>query len=386
MPIEGQLRFDMRADDRGSYVVSLQSTRPVRASRVLVGRTPDEALSILPRLFRICGIAQAGAAASALEQATGQPADAGVAAARQALIALETAREHAWRMLVDWPALIDLPPAPGRVRALDALLAETRRSLFASGEAFRPDSVRTGASTEVIAQRLELCLRDAVFGVASGEWLKMSCAAALQRWCTAHTTSAALFVRHILDSGWQGIGDADVAALPALTSAEIDERLAATDADAFIERPTWQGKPRETNPLQRMRRHPLIETLAAEFGLGLLSRAAAELLELASIPAAIASALRASVANDQGETLTPGTGIGQVEAARGRLLHRVVLDADKVSSYQIVAPTEWNFHPQGSVLSALAKLSGGDADDVKRKGSMLITTVDPCVGFTLAVH
>ena len=42
-----------------------------------------------------------------------------------------------------------------------------------------------------------------------------------------------------------------------------------------------------------------------------------------------------------------------VETARGLLMHEIVLDGDTVAEYFIVAPTEWNFHPQGPLAGWL---------------------------------
>jgi hypothetical protein len=36
-----------------------------------------------------------------------------------------------------------------------------------------------------------------------------------------------------------------------------------------------------------------------------------------------------------------------VETARGLLMHEIALDGERIADYFIVAPTEWNFHPQG---------------------------------------
>jgi Ni,Fe-hydrogenase I large subunit len=56
-----------------------------------------------------------------------------------------------------------------------------------------------------------------------------------------------------------------------------------------------------------------------------------------------------------------GCGLARVETARGTLLHRVELDGDRVARYAIVAPTEWNFHPQGAFGPRDDRSSGRDA-------------------------
>ncbi|MFZ0791832.1 MAG: hypothetical protein WAM94_19640, partial [Chromatiaceae bacterium] len=49
--------------------VSIDSSRPVRAASVFLGRGVDETSRLLPALFSICGTAQSAACAGALEQA-----------------------------------------------------------------------------------------------------------------------------------------------------------------------------------------------------------------------------------------------------------------------------------------------------------------------------
>ena len=49
--------------------VNIESTRPFSASRIFIGRKPEEVVAIVPRLFSICGDAQTAAAASALTAA-----------------------------------------------------------------------------------------------------------------------------------------------------------------------------------------------------------------------------------------------------------------------------------------------------------------------------
>jgi hypothetical protein len=52
-------------------------------------------------------------------------------------------------------------------------------------------------------------------------------------------------------------------------------------------------------------------------------------------------------------SLAPGVGRALVETARGLLMHEIVLDGERIADYFIVAPTEWNFHPQGPLAGWL---------------------------------
>jgi len=71
-----------------------------------------------------------------------------------------------------------------------------------------------------------------------------------------------------------------------------------------------------------------------------------------------------------------GQAIAWVEMARGLLLHWVQLDADgKVADYRVVAPTEWNFHPEGALARALRVLPAEDT----ASAWILAAAYDACV-------
>ena len=81
----------------------------------------------------------------------------------------------------------------------------------------------------------------------------------------------------------------------------------------------------------------------------------------------------------------PG-GMTQVEAARGRLVHRVEVAAGRVSNYRILAPTEWNFHPKGVLACSLLDLEVDNESSLKQSADLLINAIDPCVGYQLRIN
>jgi coenzyme F420-reducing hydrogenase alpha subunit len=137
--------------------------------------------------------------------------------------------------------------------------------------------------------------------------------------------------------------------------------------------------------------HPLVAAIVAEYGSGLLARFCARLVELAGIPARLrqhgggqeAAAVFDNVVESE---LPEGSGIAQVEAARGLLVHRVVLQAERVARYQILAPTEWNFHPAGVLAEGLKGLQADSMDELHQQAALLINAIDPCVGYELRIE
>jgi Ni,Fe-hydrogenase I large subunit len=79
--------------------------------------------------------------------------------------------------------------------------------------------------------------------------------------------------------------------------------------------------------------------------------------------------------------LGPGEGFAALDSARGRLYHRVRLDwAGRIVDYAIVAPTEWNFHPDGPFVRLLRGAWIGSGPAARRRVEQLAFVFDPCIG------
>jgi hydrogenase large subunit len=84
-----------------------------------------------------------------------------------------------------------------------------------------------------------------------------------------------------------------------------------------------------------------------------------------------------------------GTGVGLVEAARGSLGHWLRVERGRIASYQIVAPTSWNFSPRdaagtpGALEAALqgAPVRQGEATPVAVQH--VVRSFDPCMVCTV---
>jgi len=81
-----------------------------------------------------------------------------------------------------------------------------------------------------------------------------------------------------------------------------------------------------------------------------------------------------------------GAGLAAVEMARGVLIHRAELDGDTVRRYRIVAPTEWNFHPQGAYMRGLAGQPAADEAAARQAAALLAHALDPCVAYDLRIR
>jgi Ni,Fe-hydrogenase I large subunit len=74
-----------------------------------------------------------------------------------------------------------------------------------------------------------------------------------------------------------------------------------------------------------------------------------------------------------------------VQTARGLLLHAARIDGERIADYRIVAPTDWNFHPDGALARGLVGLEADDAGTLARRAGVAVVALDPCVAFRIEV-
>ncbi|RMG37926.1 MAG: hypothetical protein D6720_02380 [Gammaproteobacteria bacterium] len=380
-PLEGKIHIELAGVDDGRTRIDNQ--RALGASALLRGKRVAQALEVVPLLFNVCGMAQARAACRAAESALNQAATPSVEQARELLVLMEWAREHLARILIDWPRLFGEPPDIRALPAIGTLLAQLRTRLFPHNRAFALNATAGPIPTDIPeVTRLEQILEDEIFHMPARRWAEMGNIEALLDWSDEAPGIAARSIRRICEAGWSSQGRCDVSALPPIPLAEIQDVLAGDTANDFVRRPTWTSRARETTSFTRQRHHPLVATLEAEFGNGLLTRWVARLVELAELPAAMR---RIAAEPPEGSSIARceesqgAIGVAQTEAARGRLYHFIEIENDRIGDYRILAPTEWNFHPEGVVAAALDNLSLPDPEERRFVAELLVNAIDPCV-------
>ena len=130
----------------------------------------------------------------------------------------------------------------------------------------------------------------------------------------------------------------------------------------FCAAPTQQGEPREVGAWTR---------IAAAEPLDVWQLVAARVLELARLCAGQHRLRHAAL------PLGAAEAVAFSELSRGVVLHWVKLDPthpDRIHDYRVLAPTEWNFHPDG----ALARMLAASTLDPARL-RLLVHAFDPCV-------
>ncbi|MBL8486101.1 MAG: hypothetical protein JNK22_03335 [Rhodocyclaceae bacterium] len=335
----GRVRIAVTLDGARVASVQVASDRPA-AARVFVGQPPERVAAVLPLLFSLCGRAQGAAARAALAAARGAPPPP----AMEEDVAREAMAEHLWRLLMD-----EHDPEARRA-CVEGRQKLADRPAFAAW--LKEMTGRSVPEIEGLADPRR-----------AAEWLAGG--SPLARRAAALTPAPGL--------------QEPVPQLPVTVGAASLELAPALDA-AFARQPEWRGRPAQTGPLAR---HPAFSG-AAWAGQAFLARWMARLLELAGFAAG-----RGGAAGQPGcvaaVAVAPGRGRATVETARGLLMHEATLREGLVRDYVIVAPTEWNFHPEGALKAWLTGRAAADDAAFRAFVGDAVAALDPCVEWELLV-
>ncbi len=355
--------------------MTLNSSRPRQVTQLLCGKPIDQALTLVPMIYSLCGVAQKVAALRAAESALGLEVSAEVDQARRVLVLAETARELGLRLSQHWfaDAVSGKSQAVKLIQWFTAVNAELQWALELNPTHGRKtDTLNYAVDLKAILHPMvgtESELGCVLFGNAEANPLK------------AH-------VRDLQEQFGAVKLNCAAAPLPGVKSNELHSLLADTehalaqdDGAQFAARPSWKGACHETSAWTRNRDVGLV-VQGQSAGLSALAlRFLALASELQVLPARMRSVEVCSGRLWQG---TGAVGIGAIEAARGLLIHRIELEGEIVRDYKIVAPTEWNFHPQGTLVQMLegVKVSRERLYNLVEK---LILLVDPCVDWEIEI-
>lgn len=366
----------------GSYTLrpgtaqSIEGHRPVMGqgtlTRLLRGQQGDSVERTLGHLFTLCSHAHRRAARLALNAAH-RHRDQTLPIEPPVLLWLETARDHLRSMALDWPrrqpALLNQPNPL-------AWLRDCPLSLSHSSGQSTPEQ-----AWQALTQ-LRHWVEKQLLGQPVGLWLIHHREPnALARWCCSH--AAQVPPAQSLHT-WHDVAHPLKPALRSLDLLSTDpvQQTAALQSLAhalasdnqLAQYPTWLGQCAETGPWTRLRHQKKPMTAATAWTR--LSARWTELMEIAAIPPHAPAPHTTDLLSSGALRLDEGQALAWCEMARGLLLHWVRLDAQgRVADYRVVAPTEWNFHPQGALAQALTALAPHDAPSAMA----LAAAFDACV-------
>ncbi|HTH16864.1 MAG TPA: nickel-dependent hydrogenase large subunit [Magnetospirillum sp.] len=166
-------------------------------------------------------------------------------------------------------------------------------------------------------------------------------------------------------------------------------------AYSWCKAPRLDGRVAEVGALARqvVAADPLARELVAASGGAVRDRVVMRMIELARLVIAMEGWVRQLRPAEPFCVESPlplrGAGIGLVEAARGALGHWMTIEAGSIRSYQIIAPTTWNFSPRdaagipGPLEQALAGTPVQPGETTPVAVQHVVRSFDPCMVCTV---
>lgn len=353
--------------------------RPVlcdgRLGQLLRGQRDDVVVRSLGSVFSLCAHAHRRAAALAL--AAAQEHTLSSASPSMALW-LETARDHLRSMALDWPQRLPETGAAGPdlrwLRDCPLPLVARQAPTDAAAALDQLDQLRTWLEDRILGQPIGQWLQDCAAPEAFAHW----CQAQAERLPPARFLSAWYPLASCLHMPAHGLQVLHQD--PMLQHQHLTELAQAmVHQSDFVQHPVWRGQCAENGPWTRLRHGPPQQG-APRSAWWRLSARWLELLALAQAASDVSDGPETAGAGSMLSTgalwLAPGQALAWCEMARGLLLHWVQLDAAGcVLDYRVLAPTEWNFHPEGALAQAVSALASND----QAPAAMLAAAFDPCV-------
>ncbi len=324
---------------------------------VLASLPLEQALDQVTMLLPICGEAQRIAARRAVEAARGSARGTAHAFSEEidATLLREQLQSALWRLVVDWPGLIDEPQDLEvlrhalRSRDPDELRLRLREQLDGLDQADSPAAVRTWVERGACTAARVVSRARALYPELETE---------NPAWAEPETLEPRSVIERSRTPGfWPG-------------------------GDAPLEPPAGEIGARA------MSRHPLAREAELPGG-PLAGRLLAQALDAAFLLTADPASAVIGEDVPGGSAAAPGEGIGWAMTARGPLLHRVILqaadaadsaEAARAQRWDVLAPTDWHFGPKGPVAQALASLDGTmDGERVR----LFVAGFDPCAAWSV---
>ncbi|WP_426416030.1 nickel-dependent hydrogenase large subunit [Aestuariirhabdus sp. LZHN29] len=365
--LEGKLRILLHCNAAQVNSVEIRSSRPQISGRLLEGNGVAQALSKVPVIYSICRQAQSLAATLAAEAAGSDTTLAGLPLGAR----LEALQEHLWRFFIDLPGQLGEKPLLKEFAPIRQQIVQQVK-LLDSGAPYDDEDDLLG--------RLSPEIESMVWGGSSVEWSGQG-EADLQAWLESGASSVGKLLwraSQLLERSYTGYRvTCDQGLLG--TDSLVDVVQALGRDDQFSAQPWLQQGHPEAGAMARHQEHPLVTALVAREQRA-MARFVARLLEIDRL-------LNPAQAIGMGRiSLGDGSGAGWVETARGILVHRLDIHHGRVQRYQVVAPTEWNFHPEGPLVREVLALAGDNVDLLRQRVQLICLSLDPCVSFEIEVY
>jgi len=288
---------------------------------------------------------------------------------------------------MDWPSAIDeqaenqlLSHVSLGIRQLMQTL-EQSDALAYKNKASTPINIK--ARNKILWHSFSKTLSQSIFGSSAQYWLEnIFQDEQLKHWADKQQTQTARFIHWLNQKEWKHAGTSAIEHIPSINDKDLLDELSKQD-QTFTSQPSWNNQCYELSWYSRKySRQQCAEN--KQNNNGIYNRMTARLKEIADLITRLDSFFMDE--NDLDTTTSTETGIAHCEAARGRLTHYVEVEDDKINKLVILAPTEWNFHPDGVAVKSLNNLDASSTTELRQQAELLIHAIDPCVGYQLLIN
>ena len=387
MPIEGEIKISIVARSGQVESVSITSTRPLHITKLFAGKSIDSVADIMNALYQLCNTAHRFAFLCLLDESKIIKLSQNEIQAYQLLLDLETIREHCFSISSKWSQDSDNLVDTNIINLLTTL-KEISVALFTNTDplSFSDKRLQSFNSIDKLILKLEQQLQILLIGSQYNTQSVFTDLDSFNDWLQVGKSKSADFLNYLQQHQPNKMGNVKVSHLPDLDLKDISALL---NNDTYIQCPSYQDITYETTPYSRQSEHRLIKQLVNIHGSGVFTRASAQLLEVFEL----LNKVKHNYTNIKSENISYNiqfplletNALVQLEAARGRLVHQLSIKDEKIKSYQILAPTEWNFHPEGVLNNMIKSLNFTDKKDLLTKVKLLVNAIDPCVGYSIEV-
>ena len=350
----GSVRVTFDPAAQKGHRVSVRSTRGPMVAKILEGKTPSEELyGLVGLVYALCPAAQQGSLRAAVAAAEGLEFDVlGASRIAQA----EAMLEHLRLFLMDLPLALGLAPF-AEARSIGALRARLAALVRGAGD------------IDALVGEISVLARSSILSGLSGQTDPKTLAKRLCKACEwASPAVRSLFERALAihAKGAAGVPLLDTASAPVRS-----ELSSLVWTEGFTELPHLSDGPCQTHALSRL------SALIPDGELPLPALLFARLLELAMLSSGMPPEgwLQTEAEN--------GRGLSVMQCARGALLTAVKMHDGIIENAVIVAPTEWNFHPEGAASAILNTIPAASFAEFEAEAKRSLLLLDACIPYTI---
>ncbi len=370
MSVEGVIDISL-GSTAADGAISVQSKRPLAACRLLEQMSPLQALERVPVLFALCGKSQQRAALNALQAAGVDIEGAGTT---DESILSEAFHEYLWRFLIDLPKALNSNPQL-------ALFSDVRQLLS------QLPQIEAGQRQVFVSQLQEL-IEQQILGIQLDAWRCMDLAG-FEQWLESGDSIVCQLLKAVRASlGNKGVAADQVGLMrdADITDIMIDLALEWEQNGDIISTPQWRQQSLETGAWSYHQHWALMQSLSKSNYHPVMMRLIARIADMIELLGLLSKRPQPGIGRSGGMIRGSGIGVGWVKTARGLLVHHIMVENETVVQYRILAPTEWNFHPQGALAKSLTSWRELEQQRLHGWIDLQVLSLDPCVQYQVEIE